>query len=102
MSQPDPHVFEEPWQAQVMAMADTLIKTGHVDANIWAETLGAALRLAEAKGAPDTTDTYYSCVLQALEQVTEPSISAAERRARRAEWEEAYHRTPHGHPVTLT
>ncbi len=82
-------------------MADTLMKAGHVDAGVWAETLGSALRQAEAEGAPDTTDTYYSCVLRTLEQVTEPQISATDRATRRAEWEEAYHRTPHGEPVTL-
>ncbi|MEM7732612.1 MAG: nitrile hydratase accessory protein [Pseudomonadota bacterium] len=101
MTQPDAPVFEEPWHAQVMAMADTLIKSGHVDAGVWAETLGAALRLAHDGGAPDNTETYYMCVLQALEQMTEPHISAEDRQVRRADWEAAYHRTPHGEPVTL-
>lgn len=84
-----------------MAMADTLISAGHVDATEWAETLGAALRTAEAEGAPDTTETYYTCVLKALENVTEPHVSAQDRQTRRAEWEYAYHRTPHGEPVEL-
>ncbi|MEL7254801.1 MAG: nitrile hydratase accessory protein [Pseudomonadota bacterium] len=101
MSQSDARAFEEPWHAQAMAMADTLIKAGHVEATTWAETLGAALRLAHDGGAPDNTETYYMCVLQALEQVTEPHISMEDRHTRRAEWEEAYHRTPHGQPVTL-
>ncbi|MEL7012851.1 MAG: nitrile hydratase accessory protein [Pseudomonadota bacterium] len=93
--------FDQPWQAEVMALAQTLIKAGHLDAAIWAETLGAALRKAEADGAPDTTETYYTCVLHALETVTEPHITASERQTRRAQLEEAYKSTPHGQPVSL-
>lgn len=93
--------FHEPWQAQAMAMADTLIKSGHVDAEEWSVVLGSILEIAEADGAPDTVDTYYACVLKALEHVTEPFVTAAERNTRRVAWEDAYRRTPHGKPVAL-
>ena len=104
MFQPDEvtePAFDHPWQAQIMALAQTMIKPGHLEATHWAETLGAALRQAEAEGAPDTADTYYTCVLQALETVTEPHVTAADRVTRRAQWEEAYKVTPHGQPVVL-
>lgn len=84
-----------------MALAHTLIDAGHVSAVDWAETLGATLRKAEARGEPDTQTTYYACVLSALETVTQPHVSVEARQKRRAEWEEAYMRTPHGAPVTL-
>ena len=57
-----------------------------------------------ARGAPDDTTTYYLAVVDALETVTAQSvgISEQERSRRRAAWEEAYRRTPHGQPVKLS
>ena len=94
-------MFDQPWQAQIMALAQTMIKAGHLDAAHWGQTLGAALRKADAEGAPDTTETYYTCVLQALESVMEPHVTTADRQTRQAQWEEAYKVTPHGQPVVL-
>jgi len=102
LAPPQP-AFDEPWQAQALALADSLVRAGRFTANDWAETLGAALRAAEAAGAPDTQETYYSAVLAALERLTETraGISADDRAQRRAAWEAAYRRTPHGQPVKL-
>ena len=98
--QPD---FEEPWQAQALALADTMVRAGRFTASEWAEALGVALRQAEAVGAPDTLDTYYIAVVAALERLCEDrvGISAEDRALRRADWEAAYRRTPHGRPVEL-
>lgn len=93
------HSFAEPWHAQVLASAQALIRAGHLDPNDWAKALGAALNAAESIGAPDTEDTYYEAALAALEQVT--PISANDLAERKAAWEDAYRRTPHGHPVQL-
>ena len=95
--------FDEPWQAQALAMADLMVTAGHFSASEWSETLGACLREAEAEGLPDTLETYYVAVVAALERLSESrtGISADERVTRRAEWEAAYHRTPHGKPVLL-
>ena len=93
------HSFAEPWHAQVLANAHSLIRAGHLDAGDWAEALGAALREAEATGAPDTEDTYYQAALTALERVT--PLSIAELATRKSDWEDAYRRTPHGQPVVL-
>ncbi len=95
--------FAEPWQAQALALADALVRSGAVTAGDWAAALGAALREAEARGEPDAEATYYRCVVAALEQVAAATglVDAADRAARRAAWEDAYRRTPHGAPVTL-
>lgn len=100
---PDTPAFDEPWQAQALALADALIKAGHVGAEDWGETLGKALREADASGAEDTLATYYSCVLTALETVSEryAGVLPSDRAERRAAWEAAYAATPHGKPVTL-
>lgn len=96
-------VFDEPWQAQVLAMADTLVRTGRFSATTWAETLGAELAKAEAAGAPDTTQTYYEAALAALERLatTETPITRTDLARRKSEWTRAYERTPHGQPVVL-
>ncbi|MGR3341818.1 MAG: nitrile hydratase accessory protein [Paracoccaceae bacterium] len=67
---PSGPVFDEPWQAQVLALADSLIKGGNFSAKNWAQTLGAALKDADARGAPDNTETYYLCAVEALANVT--------------------------------
>jgi nitrile hydratase accessory protein len=100
---PPAPVFDEPWQAQALAMADALVQAGRVSKSDWAEALGAALRAADEEGLPDTPETYYVAVVSALEAVceTHAGISGDERAERRSAWEEAYHRTPHGKPVEL-
>lgn len=49
-------VFEEPWHAQSLALADSLVRAGAFTATEWAEALGAALKAADARGLPDTTE----------------------------------------------
>lgn len=93
------HTFAEPWHAQVLATAQSLIRAGHLDANDWAKALGAALETAQTSGAPDTDDTYYLAALSALESVSPIDTDALA--ARKSAWEEAYRRTPHGQPVVL-
>lgn len=96
-------VFEEPWQAQVLALAFNLVETGHFDATAWSEALGAELELARQRGEPDTATTYYQCVLRTLEEQLEatPGVGGQALEQRTGEWRAAYLRTPHGQPVTL-
>ena len=96
-------VFDEPWQAQVLAMADALVAGGKIKPHIWSETLGAELRILENSGAPDTPGTYYVAVLRAVEKlaaeiagITESSVAG-----RCEDWKRAYLATPHGAPVEL-
>jgi nitrile hydratase accessory protein len=100
---PRESVFEEPWHAQALALADSLVRTGAFTAADWGESLGAALKAAEAQGLPDTTETYYMAVVDALEALSESrsGISEAARQRRRDAWKRAYLSTPHGQPVTL-
>jgi nitrile hydratase accessory protein len=102
LSPPDA-VFDEPWQAQALALADTMVQAGHFTKTAWAETLGAALKSTERDGAPDTLETYFLAVLSALETLSDGvGVNTPEARLqRRADWEAAYRRTPHGKPVTL-
>jgi hypothetical protein len=41
LSQPD---FDEPWEAEALALAMALIDTGRITKAEWAEALGAAIR----------------------------------------------------------
>ena len=100
---PPGKAFDEPWQAQALALAETMVMAGHFSAEKWSETLGATLREAEARGAPDTLATYYTAVVTALERLCQEhlEISAEALSQRRSAWEEAYRRTTHGEPVEL-
>ena len=101
--EPRAAVFAEPWHAQALALADALVSAGRVDANEWGRALGAELRRAEARGEADTEDTYYRCVVSALEAITlsDGLVTAEDRGTRRDAWEAAYRCTPHGQPVRL-
>ena len=100
---PPDQIFDEPWQAQALALADILTRAGVFTAEAWASTLGAALATAERNGAPDTLDTYYTAVVSSLETLTTQSttLSPDDLQTRRKAWIDAYRRTPHGQPVTL-
>ena len=100
---PPKPAFDEPWHAQVLAMADTFVRAGRFSATDWAETLGAALHRAEATGQPDTTETYYAAALDALEALTTKAtdLTHGQLVARKNQWARAYRHTPHGQPVLL-
>lgn len=115
MSAPDPDrpapfarldgqpAFDEPWQAQVLAIADTLIVEGRVAPKDWSAALGTALDRAARNSAPDTVDTYYLAALAALEAVLlgGDHLDGQEIARRRDAWKQAYLETPHGKPVEL-
>ena len=96
-------VFDEPWQAQVMALAFTLMEQGAFSNASWSDTLGAELKAASGRGEPDTPDTYYRCALAALESLLAGSdaIPAPTLDERTEMWRQAYLDTPHGQPVEL-
>jgi len=103
LSQPETPQFEEPWQAEALALAVAMQQAGCFTAAEWAEALGAAIARAQASGDPDDGTTYYAHVLDALERlVFEKSFSTRDSIAARKEaWRAAFARTPHGQPVTL-
>jgi nitrile hydratase accessory protein len=95
--------FDELWQAEALAIADTLVQNGMFSAGTWSTALGEALRNAETDGASDDQQTYYQCVLVALEALIaqHSEIDRPAMESKRDDWEQAYLATPHGQPVKL-
>jgi nitrile hydratase accessory protein len=95
--------FDQPWQAQVLAIADTLVQSGMFSASTWSDALGAELKKAIEGGEADNQETYYRCVLQTLETLVAANseIDREAMRGKRDDWEQAYLSTPHGQPVEL-
>jgi nitrile hydratase accessory protein len=100
----DEPVFDEPWQAQALALAFNLMGQGVFSNSQWSEALGAELANAKARGDPDDPQTYYRSVLAALENLleTDGRITAGTLGSRTEAWRRAYLNTPHGQPVELT
>jgi len=95
--------FDEAWQAEVLAIADTLVQNGLFSAGAWSDALGAALEKAAADDAVDDQETYYRCALHALETLVAEHSDIDQRamQGKREDWEQAYLSTPHGQPVNL-
>jgi len=95
--------FSEAWQAEALALADTLVQNGLFSASAWSTALGEALQQAADSGAADDQETYYRCVLSALEGLIDrhSEIDQQAMAGKRRDWEEAYLSTPHGQPVKL-
>ena len=114
MNQPDPitgplksrdnePAFDEPWQAQAMAMANMLMRSNIVSSAQWADALAQELLKAESSGERDDTEAYFAAVISALEHILidGKNVSRPELDRRRHEWEHAYMDAPHGQPVLL-
>lgn len=84
-------------------MVQVLIETGRIAPARWAEEFGAALRKTVDPTARNDDETYYDALSQALGQVlvADGRLREADIEQRIADWRTAYHRTPHGKPVTL-
>jgi nitrile hydratase accessory protein len=95
--------FDEPWQAEVLALAFALAERGVFSAAEWSRTLGAELRRVEGEGALDDQKSYYAAALAALERLlaAHGGITADALARRTEEWRRAYRHTPHGQPVEL-
>jgi nitrile hydratase accessory protein len=96
-------VFREPWEAQAFAMALALHQRGLFTWTEWAATLADEIRQAQAKGDPDTGETYYRHWLATLERlVAEKGVTTSDTLHRyRDAWDHAADRTPHGQPIEL-
>jgi nitrile hydratase accessory protein len=96
-------VFEEGWQAQVLALASNLVDRGQFSSTQWSEALGAELVRARENGNVDNLATYYNAALAALEGLlaAKSSMTSDSIDERAEAWRKAYLRTPHGHPVKL-
>jgi nitrile hydratase accessory protein len=99
----DGPVFRAPWEAQAFAMALTLHARGVFTWAEWADALGNEIKRAQAKGDPDTGETYYRHWLATLERlVATKGVASSETLDRyRNAWDHAAERTPHGSPIVL-
>jgi len=93
-------VFAEPWQAQAFALAVRLNAAGAFTWTEWARALSREL----AGDPTDDGSRYYHRWVAALEALAAARglAETAELADRKAAWAEAYRRTPHGSPVTLS
>jgi nitrile hydratase accessory protein len=96
-------VFRAPWEAQAFAIALTLHARGVFTWVEWADALAGEIKRAQAKGDPDTGETYYRHWLATLERlVAAKGVASSETLDRyRNAWDHAADRTPHGSPIVL-
>jgi nitrile hydratase accessory protein len=96
--------FDEPWQAQVLALAFALAKADVFTPVQWSDALGAELRRAAERGEADDQTTYYAAALAALEGLiaADGRVSPGGLSSRTEQWRRAYLNTPHGKPVKLS
>ncbi len=96
-------VFREPWEAQAFALAASLKGCGLFSSSEWAAALGDEIKKAQARGDPDTGETYYHHWLAALERlVAAKGVADGETLDRTREaLRRACTRTPHGSPIEL-
>jgi nitrile hydratase accessory protein len=99
----DGPVFREPWEAQAFAMALSLHERGLFTWSEWAAALADEIKRAQARGDPDTGETYYRHWLATLERlIAEKGVATLETQHRyRNAWDQAADRTPHGSPIEL-
>ena len=100
MPAPEAPPFDEPWQAQIFAMAVTLSERGMFTWDRWTQALGAEI----AAGPAETgNDAYFQAWLRALEGllIAKGVASGARLHALREAWRAAAEATPHGQPIVL-
>ncbi|MGI9522421.1 MAG: nitrile hydratase accessory protein [Hyphomicrobiaceae bacterium] len=99
----DAPVFDQPWQAQVFAMALSLHKKGFFTWREWAQTLGDEISKARAAGDSDDGSTYYNHWIATLERLVEKQglVTRETLDSYARAWGRAADRTPHGAPITL-
>ncbi|MGI9477760.1 MAG: nitrile hydratase accessory protein [Hyphomicrobiaceae bacterium] len=100
----DEPTFDEPWQAQILGMADVLVENGVIAADDWAIALGSALEKRSEAGERDSAELYYRAVLDAVETllVGSGNVNPDDISQREQQWRAAYQSTPHGEPVELS
>ncbi|NNE54050.1 MAG: nitrile hydratase accessory protein [Sulfitobacter sp.] len=102
MSAPEP-VFEAPWHAQLFALTVHLNEAGHFAWADWATRFGATLKEHGLEKQLDGGEDYFDAWLETLEGfLTELDLAAAaDLKALKEAWTDAYLNTPHGAPVHL-
>ena len=95
--------FTEPWQAEVLAIAEFLIQKKKFSANQWSEALGNEIKKNVNNQTMSSKESYYRSALTALESLTieHNIVSESEIISKEKDWQDAYLKTPHGKPVIL-
>ena len=96
--------FAEPWQARAFAIAVLASRQGCFTWSEWTQALSRELQRASAGHPPAATPGYFDCWLSALQSLLlgKGAVEQGELSERRHAWEDAYRRTPHGKPVSLS
>lgn len=96
-------IFAAPWEAQAFALTLSLHDRGAFTWSEWAATLARVIAEARARGEADTGERYYEHWLAALERIAlgKCLVDDGSLQQRRAQWEDAARRTPHGEPIVL-
>lgn len=97
--------FAEPWQARAFAIAVLASRQGCFTWSEWTHALSSELKRAAAEPAtPATPAGYFDCWLLALQSLLlgKGAVGQGELSERAHAWEDAYRRTPHGKPVSLS
>ena len=100
MTAPDAPPFDEPWQAQVFAMAVKLSERGLFTWDEWTKTFGDEIAAGSREAG---NEAYFMAWLNALEKVlvAKGVAGAGELRDLAQAWREAAEATPHGKPIVL-
>lgn len=96
--------FAEPWQARAFAIAVIASRQGCFTWSEWTYALGRELQRAAGASSQTAAASYFDCWLAALQSllVGKGAIGQAELHDCKHAWEDAYRRTPHGVPVSLS
>ncbi len=99
MTPPEAPPFDEPWQAEVFALAVSLNQRGLFDWSEWTKLLGAQIAVKPETG----NQAYFEAWLGALEKilVAKGVASGAELTGLAKAWRAAAEATPHGQPILL-
>lgn len=100
MNAPEAPPFDEPWQAQVFAIAVALNQRGLFSWSEWAQALGAEIAAGPQEAG---NEVYFQSWLRALEKILiAKGVASAASLANLAEaWRAAALATPHGQPIAL-
>ena len=96
-----PLPFEEPWHAEVFALTTHLNESGIFSWGEWTARLGDALAASDEpiNGSHDYYLIWLDTILNLL--IDKGHASKNDVDAMKAQWLDAYERTPHGEPVSL-
>lgn len=96
--------FAEPWQARAFAIAVLASRQGCFTWSEWTHALSRELQRAADADPRAAAASYFDCWLSALQSllVGKGAIGQGELHERKHAWEDAYRRTPHGVPVSLS